>query len=248
MAILGAVTMFFGIIAFFVLIDNPRSRFLRLTDEQKQIVEERLRDNAVVKSKETKYYQIYEALTEPRYYLFIFASCLINLQNGALNTFSSIITQGFGFSVSVATSIKFLSQQQTSKLLWSFFSNQGVDSILLQVPSGVVDCIYIVAAIWWNRKYGNTLYIACVMMVFTMIGLILLIAIPLPKAKLLGLYLCWAYCAGYTMLLTSVANNVSGYTKKIFYSVSIIVLYTVSAGIVFSTLLVFSFFSRMIFF
>lgn len=61
-----------------------------------------------------------------------------------------------------------------------------------------------------------------------MLGLILLVAIPLAKAKLLGLYLCWAYAAGYTMLLTSVANNVSGYTKKIFYSVSIIVLYTVS--------------------
>lgn len=101
MVILGAVTIAFGFICFFCLVDNPRSRFLRLTDEQKQIVEERLRDNAVVKSKEVKYYQIYEALKEPRYYCFIFASLLINLQNGALNTFSSIITQGFGFSVSV---------------------------------------------------------------------------------------------------------------------------------------------------
>lgn len=65
------------------------------------------------------------------------------------------------------------------------------------------------------------------MLLFAIVGLILLVAIPLPKAKLLGLYLCWSYAAAYTMLLASVANNVSGYTKKVFYSVSIVVFYTI---------------------
>ncbi|ORY97640.1 major facilitator superfamily domain-containing protein [Syncephalastrum racemosum] len=201
MIILGVVTIFFGFICFFALIDDPYSRFLNLTPAMRDIVAERQRDNAVVHSKETKYYQIKEALKEPRYYCFVVASMLINFQNGALNTFSTIITSGFGFT--------------------------GVDSILLSVPSGVVDCLYIIAAIWYNNKYGNTLRVANVMLLFAIVGLVLLVAIPLPKAKLLGLYLCWSYAAAYTMLLASVANNVSGYTKKVFYSVSIVVFYTI---------------------
>ncbi|KAG1436625.1 hypothetical protein G6F56_013478 [Rhizopus delemar] len=36
----------------------------------------------------------------------------------------------------------------------------------------------------------------------------------------------WAYCASFVLLLTVVANNVSGYTKKVFYSSSIMITYT----------------------
>lgn len=99
MLILGVITVAFGIILFVFLVDDPRSKFLRLTPEQREIVEERIRDNAVVITREIKYHQILESLKEPRYYCFIFASMLINFQNGALNTFQSIITAGFGFSV-----------------------------------------------------------------------------------------------------------------------------------------------------
>lgn len=101
-----------------------------------------------------------------------------------------------------------------------------MNAILLTIPSGVTDCIYIVAAIYYNRRYGNTLYTACVFLVFAIVGLLLLVVIPIPKAKLLGLYLTWAFAAAYVMLLVSVANNVSGYTKKAFYSCSIMVFYT----------------------
>jgi hypothetical protein len=96
----------------------------------------------------------------------------------------------------------------------------------LTIPSGFTDCAYIVAAVWYNRRYGNTLYSSCVFLLFAIIGLLLLVVIPVPKAKLLGLYLTWAFAAAYVLLLVSVANNVSGYTKKVFYSSSIMVFYT----------------------
>ncbi|KAI8393773.1 major facilitator superfamily domain-containing protein [Radiomyces spectabilis] len=201
MIILGAVTMLFGIICFFGLVDTPKSRFLRLTKEQEAIVDERMRDNAVVRTEVIKRNQIMESLREPRFYLFILASFLINLQNGALNTFSSIIINGFGFA--------------------------NLDAILLNIPSGAVDCVYIVAAVLINRYYGYTLVTACGLLCFTILGLILLLVIPLAQAKIVGLYLCWAYAASYTLLLVSVANNVSGYTKKAFYSSCITVLYTI---------------------
>jgi hypothetical protein len=64
------------------------------------------------------------------------------------------------------------------------------------------------------------------LLLIAIVGLLLLVVIPVPKAKLLGLYMVWAFAAAYVLLLVSVANNVSGYTKKIFYSCSIMVFYT----------------------
>ncbi|KAI9497339.1 major facilitator superfamily domain-containing protein [Zychaea mexicana] len=201
MIILGAVTIAFGLICFFCLIDNPRSRFLRLDSEQERIVDYRLQDNAVVRTKQIKVHHMWEAVREPRFYCLVFASLLVNFQNGAMNTFSSIITKGFGFS--------------------------SLNAILLSIPSGVADCIFIAAAVWYNRRYGQTIYVACFFLGVAIIGLVLLVAIPKPQVKLVGLYLSWAYCAAYTLMLVCVANNVSGYTKKIFYSSGIIAGYTI---------------------
>lgn len=101
-----------------------------------------------------------------------------------------------------------------------------MNAILLTIPSGVTDCIYIAVAVWYNRRYGNTLYTGVVLLLIAILGLILLVVIPVPKAKLLGLYLTWAFAASFVMLLVALANNVAGYTKKVFYSSSLMVFYT----------------------
>jgi ACS family allantoate permease-like MFS transporter len=101
MILLGSVTVVFGVCCFFLLVDHPTSKYLRLTPEQEQVVKIRTIDNSTVITKEIKYSQMIEALKEPRFYCFIFASLLFNLQNGALTIFSSIITAGFGFDVCI---------------------------------------------------------------------------------------------------------------------------------------------------
>lgn len=224
MIILGSVTVFFGTFCFFFLIDNPRSRFLHLTVEQEEVVEARLRDNAVVRTRTIKWHHMVEALCEPRFYCLVFTSLLINFQNGAMNTFSAIITKGFGFSVILESGAA--GENMCTDAL-SDVITQSLNAILLSIPSGVVDCILIAIAVWYNRRYGNTIYLACVFLVIAIVGLVLLVAIPKSQVKLVGLYLSWSYCASYTLLLVCVTNNVSGYTKKIFYSSGIIVGYTV---------------------
>lgn len=99
MIILGVITIAFGVCCFFLLVDNPQSKLLRVTAKEKEVIKLRTLDNATVVTKEVKFHHIIEAVKEPRFYCFIFASLLFNLQNGALNTFSAIITAGFGFSV-----------------------------------------------------------------------------------------------------------------------------------------------------
>ncbi|GAA5801260.1 hypothetical protein HPULCUR_006705 [Helicostylum pulchrum] len=201
MIILGAITVVFGIFSFFFMVDNPKAKVLRLTPEEENIVDRRMRDNAVVKNKNINTAHIYESLKEPRFYAFCVCAALINFQNGALGIFSAMITQGFGFS--------------------------NLNSILLTIPSGVTDCIYIAVAVWYNRHYGNTLYTGVVLLLIAILGLLLLVVIPIPKAKLLGLYLTWAFAASFVMLLVALANNVAGYTKKVFYSSSLMVFYTI---------------------
>jgi hypothetical protein len=98
MIILGCVTVLFGIVCFFVLEDD--ARHIAKSDKERAIIEFRSKDNAVVVTRKVNYQHILEALSEGRFYCFAGFAFLVSLQNGALSTFSSIITKGFGYSVS----------------------------------------------------------------------------------------------------------------------------------------------------
>ncbi|KAI8140043.1 major facilitator superfamily domain-containing protein [Fennellomyces sp. T-0311] len=200
MIILGVITSAVGVFSFFFLIDNPKSKALNLNAEQEILVEERTRDNAVVRTTTIKRDQIIEALKEVRFWCFCIACLLINLQNGAMTIYNAQITEGFGFT--------------------------GLDSILLTVGAGGSTVLFIVLGVYCVNKTHQTLYTACGLMTIDIIGLILLIVIPTPKVKLIGFYLAWSYCAAYVLLVTSISNNVSGYTKKIFYNGLLMVFYT----------------------
>lgn len=97
----GCLTIVFGIITFFFLPDTPDSFMFRLKEEEKEIVKERTRDNAVVRVYEIKKHHIYEALKEPRLWLLCFSTLCNNLSTGGLVVFSTLIVQAFGFAVSL---------------------------------------------------------------------------------------------------------------------------------------------------
>jgi MFS family permease len=198
--IFGAVTMFLSIVYFLFLPDKPTSRWFNLTKEEEVLVEQRKRDNAVVRVMKIKHEQIWESLKEPRLYCCCVIALLMNLQNGALTTFSGIITTDMGFSTT--------------------------DAMLLGTPSGViVICLMLVSA-YISKKKNEIIYIALGNIGVSLIGLVCLAAIPGGGAKLIGLYLAFASAPVFTLLQTSVANNVSGYTKKIFYTSCNLACYT----------------------
>ncbi|KAI9499294.1 major facilitator superfamily domain-containing protein [Zychaea mexicana] len=201
MIILGACTVFMGIFSFFFLIDNPKSKALKLNAEQEILVEERTRDNSVVRTTTIKIHQIKEALGEIRFWAFGLACMLINLQNGAMTIYNAQIVQDFGFT--------------------------QLESVLLTIGSGGADIVFIIGAVICARKSGNLLYTACGLMCIDILGLILLLVIPVTRVKLVGFYMAWAYCAAYVLMIASISNNVSGYTKKIFYNGSLMVFYTI---------------------
>lgn len=101
-----------------------------------------------------------------------------------------------------------------------------MQSVLLSVGAGGADIVFIAGAVYCVHKTKETILTAIGLMAIDILGLILLLVIPNSHAKLVGFYLAWSYCAAYVLMVTSVSNNVSGYTKKIFYNGIIMIFYT----------------------
>ncbi|KAI9482967.1 MAG: major facilitator superfamily domain-containing protein [Benjaminiella poitrasii] len=201
MIILGGTTILMGLISFLFLIDSPKARSLKLNAEQEILVEERTRDNATVRTTEIKKEQIWEAVKELRFWCFGLACLLINLQNGAMTIYNGQITASFGF-------------------------NQ-LQSMLLSAGAGGSTILFIAIGVISVQKTQQTIYTACGLMATNIIGMILLLVIPVTRVKLLGFYMAWSYCSVYVLLITSISNNVSGYTKKIFYNGVLMIFYTI---------------------
>ncbi|RCI06173.1 hypothetical protein CU098_001616, partial [Rhizopus stolonifer] len=200
MLLFGCFTALNGMVYFIFLPDSPYSRWFRLTEDEKLIVEERVRDNAVVRNFTVNYNHIWEALKEPRLYCYSLISLFINLQNGAVTTFGTLIITDLGFS----------SQQ----------------AILLGMPTGVVLILLDLIAVTVSKKKNELTFVAMGACTASIIGLTILAAVPTGGAKLIGLYLTSGCNPAYLLLQTSISSNVSGYTKKIFYTSCILVSYT----------------------
>ncbi|KAI9478365.1 MAG: major facilitator superfamily domain-containing protein [Benjaminiella poitrasii] len=197
----GIITTITGFVCVIFLIDSPQSWFLQLTEEEKVIFEERIRDNAVVRKQSVKVYQYWEALKEPRLWLLFVASCAHNLQNGGLISYGTILVKGIGFD--------------------------SMDSILLQVPTGFSTIIYIALVIYFHRKTNQMAYIAAICYAVAAVGCLLLAVLPNTAVRLLGLYLAWAQSGSYVMTVFLIGSTVSGYSKKIFYNCANMVAYTI---------------------
>ncbi|KAL7333711.1 hypothetical protein PS15p_202576 [Mucor circinelloides] len=200
MILFGSFTCLLGFIYFVFLPDRPTSRWFRLTEEEKDIVEERSRDNAVVPTVTINYDQIKEALREPRFYCYTLISLFGNFQNGALTSFSTIIIKNLGFD--------------------------GISTILLNIPSGVMSILLIALFTFISKKKNETIYVAVAATTVSLVGLVILTAIAEGGGRLAGLYLAWSGTSAYLLMQASISSNISGYTKKIFYTSVNLIFYT----------------------
>ncbi|GAN06036.1 allantoate permease protein [Mucor ambiguus] len=194
--VFGIATVLIGILTFFFLVDDTHHRLLRLTEKEKEIVEERSQDNCVVRNKEIKKDQMWEAVKEPRLWILFVVFLLNSLQNGGLTTFSTLLVKGLGFS--------------------------SFNSIILQIPNGAAAAIFAMVSVLIAHRLQRNTFTAIATAIISLLGCILLAVIP-GTPKLIGLYLSWAMTGTSSLILTLVSNNVSGYTKKVFYNAVLIV-------------------------
>jgi hypothetical protein len=102
----------------------------------------------------------------------------------------------------------------------------STDAMLLTCPGGFLVIFLLLASSYVSKKKNEIIYLAVFNMIVSMIGLLCLIAIPSGGVKLIGLYMAFGCTPAYTFLQTSISSNVSGYTKKIFYTSGNLVFYT----------------------
>ena len=186
----GLLTAVLGCLFLYVMPDNQlNARWLSKDDRRLAI--ERVRINQQgIGNKRFKAYQLKEALLDPMTWAFTLYALMSDIPNGGLSNFFSQLIVSFGYTPD--------------------------QSLLYGIPTGAVEVFALIGCGYFGDRYGNRILFGILGVVTTMIGMILIVALPLSNngGRLAGYYLTGAYPAGFVALLSLVATNVAGYTKK----------------------------------
>lgn len=188
--VFGIPTVITGVICWYYMPDNQiNARFLNR--REKLIAIERIRVNFQgIGSRQWKWSQFFEAFRDPRTYLYVLFSLLMNIPNGGITSFGSIVINSFGYS---------------SRL-----------SLLLNMPTGAVDIACKLGFTYMSDRFMDRSLFAFIAILIPMIGGIMMIAIPLsaPAALLVGYYFIGAAGSAWCLVMVMISNNTLGYTKK----------------------------------
>ena len=171
--------------------DIPSARFLSEEDKAKAI--ERLRANQTgTGTREYKWSHIVELLLEPKTYLWIGLSMLLNVGASVTNTFGPLILDGLGFS--------------------SYLTS------LLNIPFGALQFIIIIIASFAAQRFKIKSAILFTLTLPVIAGLAMLYTISHTKshegALLAGYYLLAFLFGGNPLIVAWIVANTAGTTKK----------------------------------
>ncbi|PYH85794.1 putative allantoate permease [Aspergillus uvarum CBS 121591] len=188
--VLGLPTVLTGAFYFWLMPDDQiHARFL--SHREKLIAVDRIRGNFQgIGSHTWKWAHFFEAFRDPRTYLYVLFSLLMNIPNGGITTFGSIVISSFGFS---------------SRM-----------SLLLNMPMGLVDIVCKLGLTYLSDRFLDRTILAIIAILIPMVGGILMIVLPLhAKAGLLvGYYFIGAAGTSWCLVMVMISNNTLGYTKK----------------------------------
>ncbi|EJC99279.1 MFS general substrate transporter [Fomitiporia mediterranea MF3/22] len=187
-----ALMTFVPFLAFLLFFpDNPTTaRFL--TAEEKLAAVRRVQANQNgIETKAWKSYQMWEALKDPKTWLFGFFAAFANLIGG-IGVQYSLLIKSFGFST--------------------------LETSLLSIPNGVAQIIGITAACFALRMFPNSrCWIGIIGWIPSIVSCLIEITAPTTNrvARLVGVYLMFLGSSpAYVMAMSWVTSAVSGHTKK----------------------------------
>lgn len=189
--LLGLITVCLGIALFYFLPDTQvNARFLN--ERQKAIAIESLRPNKQgIGTNVFRWYQVREAFRDPRTYLFFLWSIFLNIPDGGVQAFGSIVVTSFGFN--------------------------NRRALLLDMPAGIASVSANLIFCNLSDRYMDRTLFASLALAIPMIGCIMLSTIPLSAAPalLVGYYLISCALAGWGLGMSLISANTVGYTKKL---------------------------------
>ncbi|OCF34543.1 allantoate permease [Kwoniella heveanensis BCC8398] len=190
--ITACLSVTFGVIDMFCLPANPATAWW-LTDRQRFIAVQRLAGNQTgMVNTNTKLGQVKEALLDYRTWLYFLICITLNIPNGGLGGFYSIVVQGLHFDVKQLT--------------------------LLNIPTGVIG--WIAAMFWVTLAKWTRRPLLCAMgsIVVCLCGTIVLKVVPKTNigGSLAALYIVYMYWAPYMVFGQLIMYaNVAGTSKKV---------------------------------
>lgn len=186
----GLLTVAVGTLFFVFMPDSQlNARWLQPSD--RRLAVERVRINQQgIGNKHFKPYQLKEALLDPLTWAFAFYALTADIPNGGISNFFSQLIVSFGYTPE--------------------------QSLLYGTPGGAVEVVTLLFCGYMGDRYGNRLLISSSGLVVAIVGMLLIVALPLSNdgGRLAGYYLTQASPTVFVALLSLIATNVAGYTKK----------------------------------
>ncbi|TVY22577.1 putative transporter [Lachnellula hyalina] len=190
---LGAFTILWSTVVFWFLPNNPLEAKWLSEREKYMLIQRKATDNTGMESKTFKKEQIWEALMDVKTWLIWFAIVALQVPNGGLTTFNTLIIKGLGFN-----------NEKTA---------------LLAMPPGAMSTLsgiglsYLAAT---TRRWRSV--IVAVSILLPLVGAIICYTLPRTNlaGQLVGLYILYTYWAPYVTLVSIYQANIAGHTKKVF--------------------------------
>ena len=178
-----------------------------LKKEDRILAIERVRCNQQgIGNKHFKWYQFREAITDPLAWAFTFYALAADIPNGGISNF---------FNQLVWQRPAVVSMESNSTQIVSFGYTEE-QSLLYGTPGGGVEVVTLIACGYLGDRYGNRLLISTGGLLLAILGVALIVGLPTSHngGRLAGYYLTQASPTPFVALLSLIATNVAGYTKK----------------------------------
>ncbi|KAF5869123.1 putative vitamin h protein [Botrytis fragariae] len=189
--IFGLITIAWGVLLYFTLPDAPlTARFL--TQREREIADRRpQKTQHSFKTNKWSRSQCIEALLDPKTWLISLIIAVTSITNGVVSNFGSLIIKSFGFG--------------------------QLDTILLGIPNGGFQIAAVIAATYTASKVRRSrLIIIVVGYIFALVGILLVKELPTSNryGRLVGCWMMILFSSAFPLLLSLMASNTAGFTKK----------------------------------
>jgi len=201
--ITGVLTLITAVAFWFMFPDSPTTAWF-LKQDERVVAVQRIKENQTgVENKRWKKEQFYEALTDPKTWLFALFSALDNVPNSLTNQ-QQIIMANFGFT--------------------------DLQTTLLAMVSGVVEIVTIFTGVQIASRLQNArAYVSFFYFIPTILGILLVNLLPWSDkvGLLFGQWMTTISVTAFVLALSWLTNVTAGHTKKVTVNAIMLIAYCV---------------------
>ncbi|KAK7203704.1 major facilitator superfamily domain-containing protein [Myxozyma melibiosi] len=204
--LLGCVTCCWAVFIGWWMPDSPM-RAKCFTEEERMLMVERVRANKTgLQNKKFKKAHLIELIKDPQIWCYLFVEVIIQIPSGGLGSFSTLIIKGIGFD-----------ELQTE---------------LLSMVNGALQVFFMLSAAYLQRRFEKSVILfMLIYLVPNIVGTIVFLSVPVNDSTRIGLLFAYwttiSFWGMMVLLMSMLARNVAGQTKKSLASATLFLAWAV---------------------